>query len=106
MVISNENVNFKFKMSGDVEWQTFNSPLEHLKKTDCTDAETLSIEIHEIIYAMDSRAYEDRDNLIYGVDGFWNDVVLFCQEKLYGVINLKSYWKLCIIDTLQKVYGE
>lgn len=83
MVISNGNVNFQFKMTEDTEWQTFCEPLEYFKKVDFTDTETLSEEIHEIIYAMDDRAYEDRDNLQYSVNNFWHNVVLVCHNALY-----------------------
>jgi len=83
MVIQNGQVTFQFKMKEDSEWQTFCEPLKDFKKVDLTDTETLSEEIHEIIYAMDDRAYEDRDNLQYSVNDFWDNIVLVCHEALY-----------------------
>ena len=84
MPIISGNLTFKFRLSGDVHWQTFQHSLDHFRKRDMTDEETLSEEIQEAMYAMDDRTYDDSDNVEYNVESFWYDIVMPAHKALYG----------------------
>lgn len=84
MPIQQGKIKFRFRMRGDAHWQSFQHSLEHFRKSDLTDDETLSEEIQEVMYAMDERTYEDPDNVKYDVESYWYDIVMKAHEALYG----------------------
>ena len=84
MPIYQGELKFQFRMRGDEHWQSFQQPLAHFKKKDLRDEETLSEDIHEILYAMDERTYEDWDNVEFSVESYWYDIVVAAHKALYG----------------------
>lgn len=76
-------LNFQFRIA-DQDWQTIKIPLEDLKKNDFRDDESLSEEIWERIYAIDSDAYKRQDEVRFCVSNFWSGIVEPCFDEIYA----------------------
>lgn len=82
-MISSETLKFKVKPFEESDWFDVAIPLNHLRKSNFTCDESLSMDIKEYIYATDSSLDDEEIEFIFDVNDYWDDIVISTHKLLY-----------------------